>query len=109
MGQGGHSVNTAGSLVTQVSGIWWFRIMAERFRVRRFTARESEILAHIARGSTNKEIARSLGISERTVKTHLERLFLRRGLHSRSEATADWITSQIEAGAGKQRIDRVLF
>ncbi len=45
------------------------------------TERERETAHHIARGASNKEIARELGITERTVKAHvgaiLEKLNLR--------------------------------
>jgi len=39
------------------------------------TARESEILALLASGQSNKQLARTLGISPNTVKTHLARLY----------------------------------
>ena len=41
------------------------------------TARECEILALLASGQSNKELARSLGISPNTVKTHLASLYLK--------------------------------
>jgi DNA-binding CsgD family transcriptional regulator len=39
------------------------------------TARECEILALLASGGSNKQLARALGISPNTVKTHVARLF----------------------------------
>jgi DNA-binding CsgD family transcriptional regulator len=39
------------------------------------TPRECEILARLASGESNKEMARTLGISPNTVKTHLARLY----------------------------------
>lgn len=50
------------------------------------TARESEVLAELALGRTNNEIARQLGISERTVRFHIENLFGRLGVENRVEA-----------------------
>lgn len=50
--------------------------------------RELEIVALIADGHENKQIARRLGISETTVKTHLRSAFERLGVTSRSEAVA---------------------
>jgi DNA-binding CsgD family transcriptional regulator len=52
------------------------------------TNREREILALLADGLGNKQIAARLGISTNTVKTHLELLFEKLGVSSRAEAVA---------------------
>ncbi len=48
--------------------------------------REREILAHIARAASNKEIARSLAIAETTVKIHVQHILRKLGLSSRVQA-----------------------
>ncbi|MBS0318948.1 MAG: response regulator [Proteobacteria bacterium] len=48
--------------------------------------REREILRAIARGSSNKEIARELGIAETTVKIHVQHVLRKLGLSSRVQA-----------------------
>jgi DNA-binding NarL/FixJ family response regulator len=50
------------------------------------TPRELATLRSMADGKANKEIATELGISERTVKTHLGHLFEKLGVTSRTEA-----------------------
>jgi DNA-binding NarL/FixJ family response regulator len=50
--------------------------------------RESEILQKVAYGSTTKQVARELGISPHTVKTHLERIFEKLGANDRAQAVA---------------------
>ncbi|MER7172473.1 response regulator transcription factor [Streptomyces mesophilus] len=50
------------------------------------TAREAEVLAHIADGLTNTEIARALQVSTATVKTHINNLFAKAGLKDRTQA-----------------------
>jgi DNA-binding NarL/FixJ family response regulator len=50
------------------------------------TPRQRDILALIAQGRSNKEIAFALGIRERTVKFHVAALFARLGTSSRTEA-----------------------
>ena len=50
------------------------------------TAREREVLALVAEGLANKQIARRLGISEKTVKTHLTSVFQRIGVTDRTQA-----------------------
>ncbi|MFD9698641.1 response regulator [Lentzea sp. NPDC059081] len=50
------------------------------------TAREREVLDLIGQGLRNGEIARRLFISEATVKTHINNLFAKAGLHSRADA-----------------------
>ena len=53
--------------------------------------RQAEILALMARGLADKEIARRLGLSHGTVRTHIDRLFRDYGWHSRTEALAAWL------------------
>ena len=48
--------------------------------------REREILRHIARGASNKEIARELSIAETTVKIHVQHILRKLGLGSRVQA-----------------------
>jgi two-component system nitrate/nitrite response regulator NarL len=48
--------------------------------------REQEILQHIARGASNKEIARALTIAETTVKIHVQHILRKLGLSSRVQA-----------------------
>jgi DNA-binding NarL/FixJ family response regulator len=53
-----------------------------------FSPREFQVLQLAAQGSTNKEIAYRLGISDRTVQFHLNSIFNKTGTSSRTEATA---------------------
>jgi DNA-binding CsgD family transcriptional regulator len=61
---------------------------AERRRhpVPRLTARQKELLRLLAAGHTNTQIARRLGISEGTVRTHLENIYTRLNVSSRTAA-----------------------
>jgi DNA-binding NarL/FixJ family response regulator len=52
------------------------------------SAREAQILALLAEGLVNKQIAARLGISRHTVKTHLGALFHKLGVSTRAEAVA---------------------
>ena len=68
------------------------RVMAELVDAARptpatlLTPRENEVLALIARGSSNKVIARELGVSEKTVKTHVGNLLGKLGVTDRTQA-----------------------
>jgi DNA-binding CsgD family transcriptional regulator len=55
-----------------------------RLAAQGITAREAEVLAHLAAGRTNRQIADILHLSVRTVEKHVERLIMKTG-HSRSE------------------------
>jgi len=51
------------------------------------TPREAEVLLWVAQGKSNSEIATILGMSEGTVKKHLEHIFEKLGVESRNGAT----------------------
>jgi DNA-binding CsgD family transcriptional regulator len=63
---------------------------AERRRhpLPRLTPRQRQLLHLLAAGHTNAQIARRLGLAEGTVRTHLENLYRRLGVSSRTEAAA---------------------
>lgn len=61
------------------------RAMIEPAWSRRLTAREREVLAYVARGQTNAEIAQSLVVSLETVKSHLRSLLTKSGSRHRTE------------------------
>ena len=69
------------------------RLLAQRLRQRKdaepvepLTTREKEVLAQLAKGASNKEIAYELGITERTARTHVSNILGKLGLASRTQA-----------------------
>lgn len=60
------------------------------------SAREREVLDLVAEGLANKQIARRLGITERTVKVHLGNVFRRIGVTDRTSA-ALWARDNLKA------------
>jgi DNA-binding NarL/FixJ family response regulator len=50
------------------------------------TARERDVLARVARGYPNRQIASDLGITERTARTHVSNILAKLGLASRTQA-----------------------
>ena len=70
------------------------RLLAQRMRARKnqpapvepLTERELEVLRHLGRGSSNKEIASALTITERTARTHVSNILGKLGLSSRTQA-----------------------
>ncbi len=66
------------------------RVLLESQRSRqpatRLSARETEVLELVATGLANKQIARRLGITERTVKAHLTAVYQQLGVSDRTQA-----------------------
>jgi DNA-binding NarL/FixJ family response regulator len=52
------------------------------------TTREGEVLAWLAKGKTNRDIAQILGLSPRTVDKHLEQIYAKLGVENRTAAAA---------------------
>jgi non-specific serine/threonine protein kinase len=61
--------------------------------VRQLTRREKEIAALVAAGLGNREIAARLFLSKRTVDSHMEHIFTKLGLSSRTQL-ASWVLGQ---------------
>jgi DNA-binding NarL/FixJ family response regulator len=64
------------------------RAEAQRRTVPVLTSRQVQLLRRVAQGDTNRQVARDLGLSEGTVRKHLENIYARLEVHSRTEAVA---------------------
>lgn len=62
----------------------------------RLTERQAEIVRLIAEGCSDKEVAARLGISRRTVRTHLEKIYAKHGIRSRTKVAAEWLRQENE-------------
>lgn len=69
------------------------------------TRREGEVLCKVIQGLTNAEIASGLGISPRTVQKHLERIFTKFGVSTRTEAAMKAVADFTSRGALSQTIE----
>ncbi|MGZ4696342.1 MAG: response regulator [Oryzihumus sp.] len=63
------------------------------------TPREREVLVLLAEGGTNRQIARLLGVTERTARTHVSNILAKLGLASRTQA-ALWAVREGLVGGG---------
>jgi DNA-binding CsgD family transcriptional regulator len=61
-------------------------LLEERWRIPRLTRREREILNLVAEDKTNVEIAEQLWVSPATVRKHLENVYAKLGVHTRTAA-----------------------
>jgi DNA-binding NarL/FixJ family response regulator len=74
----------ASRLLMQNKGRW--SLPARKTEERGLAPRDEQILGHLAKGLTNEEIARSLGVNVRTVKHYLTQVFRKMRVRNRVEA-----------------------
>jgi DNA-binding NarL/FixJ family response regulator len=70
---------------------------AETLRSVALTPRESEVIAELQLGHSNKVIALNLGMSENTVKMHIQHLMRKLGARTRTEAVFRWAGGSVTA------------
>ena len=64
----------------------------------RLTPREREVIVAIASGATNRQIAKDLGVGERTARTHVSNILAKLGLTSRTQAAMWAVREGLVAG-----------
>ena len=62
------------------------RVLTEGQSGANLTPRERQVLTEIGRGRSNREIARSLGLAEKTVKAHVSAILAKLGVQDRTQA-----------------------
>lgn len=75
------------------------------------TRREAEVLHWLSMGKTNRDISNILGISARTIDKHVERIFGKLGVETRTAAALKYRTYTFDAneawtGRERRRADR---
>jgi DNA-binding NarL/FixJ family response regulator len=80
-----------GQLVFPLAAKRWILGKGTTADPNKLTERESAVLALVAEGVTNAQIAARLRVSENTVKFHLQNLYLKLGVNNRTEAAARYL------------------
>jgi DNA-binding NarL/FixJ family response regulator len=84
-----HAIHLAASGQVQLSRAVARRLLSEqadKVSLHPLTGRELEVLRQVARGCSNREIALSLGIAEKTVKAHVSNILNKLGVACRTQA-----------------------
>jgi DNA-binding NarL/FixJ family response regulator len=64
-----------------------FPVSVDAARLAKLTGREREVLRNLAKGESNRLLARRLGVAERTVRAHITSIVRKLGVGSRFEAS----------------------
>jgi DNA-binding CsgD family transcriptional regulator len=81
-------------------------LLDERCRLPRLTSREREILDLVAEGRTNAQIAERLWLSPGTVRKHLDNVYAKLGVHTRTAAAAVFREQRVRPQDRGQRLIR---
>ncbi len=65
------------------------------------TPREQDVLAELTKGKSNREIATSLFVTEKTVKTHISNIFAKLEVQDRTQAALYAVKHGLTVGSGK--------
>lgn len=65
------------------------------------TAREQDVLAELTKGKSNKDIASTLFVTEKTVKTHISNIFAKLGVQDRTQAALYAVKHGLTEPSGK--------
>jgi DNA-binding NarL/FixJ family response regulator len=74
------------------------RLLAAESQPSQLTSRERDVLAELALGHSNREIARALSVSEKTVKTHVSAILAKLGVQDRTQAALQAIRTGLVPG-----------
>src|SRR5690242_12505623 len=74
------------------------RLLAADSTPSQLTSREREVLTELALGHSNREIARTLALSEKTVKTHVSAILTKLGVQDRTQAALHAIRTGLVPG-----------
>ncbi|HEX5535165.1 MAG TPA: alpha/beta fold hydrolase [Actinomycetales bacterium] len=93
-----HFVGDVGSVARHVVA---FTAGSRRSPSAHLSPREAEIMALVASGCTNAQVAQRLVLSVRTVERHLLNAYIKLGVRGRSEATARWLNAPRANSSGR--------
>ncbi|CAM5219339.1 DNA-binding response regulator OS=Lysinibacillus sphaericus OX=1421 GN=vraR_2 PE=4 SV=1 [Lysinibacillus sphaericus] len=65
------------------------------------TPREQDVLAELTKGKSNREIASSLFVTEKTVKTHISNIFTKLQVQDRTQAALYAVKHGLTEGSGQ--------
>jgi DNA-binding NarL/FixJ family response regulator len=82
--------NASTSLVMAAGGLMSTGSIPEIAHLSGLSSREAQIMALIAAGNTNGQIAAHLVLAPKTVKNHVNRIYSKLGAGSRSDAISRW-------------------
>jgi DNA-binding CsgD family transcriptional regulator len=74
-----------------------YRGAVDRPALLTLTAREQEVIALLAKGMTNTQLAQALFISERTANRHVSNIFTKLGVHNRTQAARAWTAAGLSS------------